>query len=224
MSQVASTRASPRAWTVLEDIDAPAVSARPVPSSTRPPTPPARSGPTEHDIAVAHAEGVRHGLRAAETGIAERAARALEAIAVAIRTETETAEAVAECCMLALADVVLRALAAAFPSLEATYGPEDAASLVRVVMPGLSREPRVVIRVAADAADAVAAALAGLPTDLRERVELGTDPLLAEHDARLSWRDGGVARDPMAVRADVLSALDLIMARRAAPERSGETG
>ncbi len=214
---IAASRIRP--WSVPDDFDA-----GPAPGEVAPrpsAATPLPAGPTEADVAAARVAGREEGLRERACDAATQSARALQDIAHALARDAVTASTVADRAAAALAHVVARAVVAAFPSLEARFGPTEVAALVRVVLPGLAREPAVLVRLAAASFDAVDAELAGLPPSDRARIELVVDPALGDADVRLSWRDGGAARDGMAIRAAVLAALATI--GEAPPSHTGDT-
>lgn len=234
-----AARAATRPW-IVPDVADVALPQRPrpvvLPPLPRPPPerPPPGHAPLEHpplqrpqpqlaaapgfseaELAAAREQGLQDGLsRAAEAGAAQaaQAGRALDDIARSLRAAADAAVELGQRHAAALGGVLLQALAAAFPALEARFGPREARLLARAVLPGLLREPAVSVRVAPAALEALAKELARLPAAARAQVTIEPDEALGDADIRIGWRDGEAVRDGAAIRAAVLEALGVLAA------------
>lgn len=136
-------------------------------------------------------------LREAAATAADRVA--LAAIAGALDRERDGAAEVAEAAAEAIAGLMLGMLAAAFPTLCARHGADEARALAAVVLPALRDEPRPMIRVAPDAAEPVRGLVAAADPELLARMDLRPDPALSAGDVRITWRGGEARRDARAL-------------------------
>ena len=195
--------ASVRAWTVPDVFEVAGLRRQ------QPTIPAAPSLPTfsAAELAAAHEQGVEDGMRQAREAGALRAAEALSQIAHALQRSAQDATDAAQRSAEALGGVLVDAMRAAFPSLEARFGPAEVVVLVRALLPGLSREPAVRIRVAPHVAAAIAAECAALPDPERARLTVEPDAALGEADLHISWHDGAALRDGAEIRRAVLEAL-----------------
>jgi len=92
-----------------------------------------------------------------------------------------------------------------FPAFAARHGIDEIAALLTDCLRRLQDEPRVVVRVAESAVDAVKARLepAAAEAGFAGKLILLGDPALGEGDARIEWADGGVERAPQAVWTEI---------------------
>jgi hypothetical protein len=162
---------------------------------------------TAADLAAACEQGREEGAALAARSDTARAARALRDIAAGLDTAAAAAADLADAHAGALAALIVEALIAAFPSLEARLGPAEAAALVDLLLPGLAREPAVSVRVAPGGVAAIEALLTRLPDPRRGRVTVEADARLGDAAVAVEWRDGGAVRDDAAIRAAVLAAI-----------------
>ena len=175
--------------------------------------PPAPSPPPEPEIIepvftaaeleAAREEAAREAREAAlaEAGATSRGAarEALASIAAAMTAASEEAAALAEETASSLAGLLLACFAAAFPALSARHGPEEAAAVVRQVLPALHREPKVTIRVNPRLAGFVVAEIEASDPDLAARVRIVPTEAMAVGDTRIAWDNGAATRDTKAV-------------------------
>jgi flagellar assembly protein FliH len=176
-----------------------------------PPAEPA-AGPSEADVAAAHAEGYAAGREAAladaaaaEAAQAAQAAQALDRIAASlVRLE---AERVGEddrilCQAAAIGAALCRKL---LPAAYRRTAEAAVAELVAGILPRVSREPRLRVHLAPALVAGIGAPLA----DIKDRaafagaIEVVAAPDLAPGDCRIGWSQGGVERDATALWRDV---------------------
>ncbi len=154
---------------------------------------------------TAEAAGFAAGRAAALAEAEARAATAFEPLraradadfaAIASRHEAQGREA------LAAAGEIVRRL---FPALAERHGLDELEALVGECLRRLHDEPRVVVRVADGALDAVKARVdrAAATSGFAGKAILLGDPALADGDARIEWAEGGVERRPDAVWAEI---------------------
>lgn len=156
---------------------------------------------------LAYADGLRAGLEQARE---ERAhATRLALAAIARQAEAARAEAAAEAGLVAeqLARTVLGVVVAALPTLSARHGEAELRALVRALLPGLAREPRILVRINPEQAAAVTAEIAALAPDLAARVRLVPSDNLPSGDLHVAWENGEAVREAGAVVAAVRDAL-----------------
>ena len=94
-------------------------------------------------------------------------------------------------------EVAMAALRKLFPDLARRHGLEEAMALLASCLERLDDEPRLVIRIADAALDAVKMRVDSLTQrcGYEGRVILLADDSLAEGDLRIEWADGGAERD-----------------------------
>lgn len=174
-----------------EDFDAPAPTD---PEVIAPPAAPL----TPADVAAARERGIEEG-RAAAAAEAEVAAETLAAAADALIHELvslrEAMHAAAEENATAIARLLLDTLATLFPALCARHAEAEARALVSALLPGLAREPEVVIRAAPELVDALAHEAARACPDDSHRVRIVSDIAIPPGDVRLRWQGGAARRD-----------------------------
>ena len=158
---------------------------------------------TAAELEAAREEAAREAREAAlaEAGATSRGAarEALASIAAAMTAASEEAAALAEETASSLAGLLLACFAAAFPALSARHGPEEAAAVVRQVLPALHREPKVTIRVNPRLAGFVVAEIEASDPDLAARVRIVPTEAMAVGDTRIAWDNGAATRDTKAV-------------------------
>ncbi len=206
----------------LEDFEAPEVPPAPEPVVMPPLF-------TDADLAQACAEaqaaGYERGLAQARDESAEATRRAIEAIASALSTASDTVARTAECHADAMAALLMGSLRTALPTLCQGFGAQEAAAIATLLRPGLCRYPAV--RVCANRETrpelerALCSGLRELAGDLCERLSFVDAPDVAPGDVRLEWDTGAASRDTERIWTDiaaVLSPLGLLAADAAALE------
>lgn len=165
----------------------------------------------EADLARARAEGFAHGGSVAhDAAMATReqaTSAALTGIAEALRDAGGMAAQFNEAAASALARLLLGAVARLLPALCARHGADEAATLARAILPGLTHETLATVCVHPQALPALRAALASLDDRARPRLELVGSDALAPGDLRIEWPDGAAVRDTAAIWAAVRDAL-----------------
>lgn len=178
-----------------EDFDLPPRSAAP-----EPPPEPEVIEPvfTVAELEAARAEAWREGhdqARDEAAAASETVARqALAVIAAHIGDTKAEAEAIADHAAEAIAHLLLSAFTAAFPALCRHHGEAEIRAVVQRIVPALQSEPKVTIRVAADAEAAVAQELARLDPDIAAQAQIVAADL-PPGDVRIAWRAGHATRD-----------------------------
>ncbi len=168
---------------------------------------------TLDDLAVARAEARASGRVEAEAGLTASRARMLELIATGLTEASQAAAAIAEQRAEAIARLMLSAMVACLPALCSQHGVVELRALVRAILPDLTEEPRITVRVNPHMASAMAAEIAALDTEFAERITLLPTDAIVPGDARITWQDGQAVRDAGQARRtlqDALAALGLL--------------
>lgn len=194
-----------------EDFDAPA------PSDLEVIAPPA-AALTQADLAAAREGGIAEGRVAASAEravAAETLAAAADALVRELACLRDAMRAAAEENATAIARLLLDTLATLFPALCARHAQTELRAVVAALMPGLAREPEIVIRVAPALVDALAQEVARACPDDSHRVRIVADISVPLGDVRLRWQDGAAKRDAAALWkavAEVLAPSGLLSA------------
>ncbi len=199
----AKDASSPRPVSLFaEDFD------RPQPATEPAPTPPSY-GPAELAAARADAwaEGHAAALAAATTEHAaalERAARSFAEQIAAVQFEVIAhADSHAE----AVARLWLDALASLFPALCARHGAAEALALAKLVLPGLADQSAITLRADPALASHLRQQIATLEPSEPDRIRIVADETAEPGDIRISWSNGLVSRDAMALWEQVAAVL-----------------
>lgn len=193
-----------------EDFDVPAgVTVLDDPTDQPEPPPPVF---TEAELASAraeaYAEGHGNGLAKATADRAEVTRQMLGIIAERLEAAHSEAARVAEESADALARLLLGTLASMLPALCAHHGAVEVVSLVHAVLPALTREPHVTIRISPHVVRDVEQELGRLDPELHGRVSLVPTDAVVPGDVRISWQDGAASRDAQALWREVAKALE----------------
>ena len=132
---------------------------------------------------------------------------AIAAIAANLADARAHASAMAQQAADELARLLLDSLAAALPALCARHGEAELRSLVRALLPALSQEAAVTIRINPGNAAALVQEIERLAPDLTARTQIVASDTIAPGDARVTWRNGQAVRDAAAVWAQVAEIL-----------------
>jgi len=163
------------------------------------------------EIAEAREAGWRdgHASTLAEAAASDTAAvrQTIEAIAAEFAALRETAAAQAGEAAEAIARLLLDSLAAVLPALCAQHGEAEMQALVRAVLPALSQEPEVTVRVGAESVEAISQEIAKCDPDLASRVRVVPCGTLPVGDVRITWRNGSATRDASALWQQVAAIL-----------------
>jgi len=198
------TFSSPRGAGILffdEDFDSPP----PAPPSPEPEViePAFSAGElTQAREAAAH-EARENALTEAAAASKAVAARALETIAAHLAAAGDEAAAIAEQSAEAILRLLLDCFATAFPALCEHHGPEEAAAVLRAVLPALHREPKITVRVNPHIAGHITGEIQNLDPDLAARIRLIPTDALTPDDVRIAWDHGTAVRDTKALWAQI---------------------
>jgi flagellar assembly protein FliH len=163
------------------------------------------------DLATAREAGWRDGR---EAGLAEAAERHAAATRQAVAdlserfaAEASAAAARAEANAEAIARLLLDSLAATFPALCARYGDDEVRAIVRTMLPNLSQQQVITVRMHPRTARAVGQEIARFEPELAEHVELAECDEMPPGDVRIAWAGGSATRDAAALWQQVAAVL-----------------
>jgi len=163
------------------------------------------------DLAEAREEGWRdgHAAELAKVAASDAAARrqAIQAIAAELATAREAAVMQSAAAAEAIARLLLGSLAAVLPALCAQHGETEVQTLMYAVLPALTQEPEVTVRISTRSAEAVSRDIAQFDPDLAARVHIVACDTLPVGDVRISWRNGSATRDASALWQQVAAIL-----------------
>jgi flagellar assembly protein FliH len=190
-----------------EDLDDPAPPAVAIAHEAPPPEPVF----TQDDLDAARREGHEAGwaaaTEAARASEADRVAAALEAIASAMRTAQETATAFADTLAMTMARDLFNTVRTILPRLCDRHGEADVVHLARRILPTMTYEPAIRVRVHPDLATAIEAEIAALDPEIIPRVTLIPTPQMRRGDLRVIWKDAQFVRDTRAICEEIETAL-----------------
>jgi flagellar assembly protein FliH len=152
-------------------------------------------------------DGRAIGLAEAAASNAAATRQAIEAIASELATTRDAAAREATEAAEGIARLLLDSLSAVLPTLCAQHGEAEVQALVRAVLPALSQEPEVTVRVTPPSADAVSHEIAKFDPDLAARVHVVPCETLPIGDVRITWRNGTATRDAAALWQQVAAIL-----------------
>jgi flagellar assembly protein FliH len=108
-----------------------------------------------------------------------------------------------------IARLLLGSLGVVLPELTARYGEAELRAIIRIVMPGLFKEPAVTLRINPQHCATVAREIERLDPDLAARLQIVPTESIPAGDARIAWRNGGATRDAAALWQQVAATLAL---------------
>ena len=123
----------------------------------------------------------------------------------------------------AVTRLLLDCFATGFPALSARHGPEEAAAVLRHILPVLHREPKITVRVSPHIATAMRAEIEAMDPDLAARVTLIPTDAMAADDVRIGWENGGAIRETRALWTqieNILAPAGLLTTARTAKEHA----
>jgi len=132
--------------------------------------------------------------------------QSLAAIASALANARQEARVLADKVADGATRAILSVVAGLLPDLCARHGGAEVRVLLRRLLPTLTQQPRIAVRVGSAILEGVREDLALLDEDLAATVVLTAAPL-APGDARVTWTDGSLVRDQAAMRAAITAAL-----------------
>ncbi len=132
--------------------------------------------------------------------------QSLAAIASALANARQEARVLADTVADGATRAILSVVAGLLPDLCSRHGGAEVRVLLRRLLPTLTQQPRIAVRVGSAILEGVREDLALLDEDLAATVVLTAAPL-APGDARVTWTDGSLVRDQAAMRAAITAAL-----------------
>ena len=157
--------------------------------------------------AASFEEGVAAGRAAV---LAEDAAGLRQAVAVLgeeLGAARDSARAVGEQAAVEIARLMLSALGAVMPVLCAAYGDGEVQAIARAVLPALTGEPEIVIRVNPHTVASLTTEITRIDPDIGSRVQITPTDALKPGDLRIAWRNGLAVREGAALWRDVAAIL-----------------
>lgn len=152
-------------------------------------------------------EGREAGIAEAEAAGVALAREAIAAIGAQLGNAAEVAAGIAEQAADEIARLLLDALMTLLPASCARHGETEVREVIRAVLPPLTREPSITVRVSPLVGTAAADEIARLDPELAERVRLVPTEAMAAGDIRVAWNDGMAVRDTRAVWNEVAAVL-----------------
>ncbi len=165
---------------------------------------------TAAELASARAEGRASGQADAERGVAASRLQVLRLIADNMGDAREAARALAADAAEAAARCMLTALTACLPALCTRHGADELRAFARIVLPALTEEPRITVRVHPHMIAVLEDEFATMDFELVERITLHPSEAIAPGDARVSWSEGSASRQGARARAAVEEALAML--------------
>ena len=165
---------------------------------------------TAAELASARAEARASGQADAERGVAASRLQVLRLIADNMGDAREAARALATDAAEAAARCMLTALTACLPALCTRHGADELRAFVRIVLPVLTEEPRITVRVHPHMVAVLEDEFGSMDFELVERITLHPSEAIAPGDARVSWSDGSANRQGARARAAVEEALAML--------------
>jgi len=142
----------------------------------------------------AYAEGCRDGQQAAAVERAHAVRLLLESLAQSLTQAREAFVAEANHVAESLAKALLASMCGSLPEFCRYHAEPEMRSLVKRILPGLTREPRLEIRVHPDLVEAVRDELSHLEQDLPSMLTVVADPKMDHTDLRAIWSNGYMLR------------------------------
>jgi len=155
---------------------------------------------------IARGDAIQAARAEWETSALQDRTRSLAAIAVAVADARQEARVLAETVAEGTVRTILSMVAGLLPDLCAQHGGAEVRALLRHLLPTLAQQPRINLRIGQAVLDGVREDLALLDEDLVATITLTAAPLVPG-DARVTWTDGSLVRDQVAIRLAVTAAL-----------------
>jgi flagellar biosynthesis/type III secretory pathway protein FliH len=195
-----------------EDFDAPH---NPTPSTPEPEPEPEIIEPvyTAADLDAARVEGRQAGLAESANGLAAARVKLLTDVTAGLQEGREACLQLAEAAAETIARTMLSALVACLPALCARHGETELRALARSLLPSLSEEKRIALRVNPLMVPGLSAEITALDPAIAESITLVGVEQMLPGDIKVTWQDGAAIRDTSQVRAaveDALAALGLL--------------
>jgi hypothetical protein len=160
-----------------------------------------------------YAEGRAVALAEAASSHAQAVATALGLIATRLADSQARAALVADEAAGELTQALVAAMHAVMPDLIERAALRETGAMLAAVLPGLSREPTIRVEVPCDIAVGIAAAVATMLPEHRDRISVTCADGLPAGDARISWASGHALRQPAQVWRTVMDLLEPALAQ-----------
>ena len=168
----------------------------------------------------AQEEGRTLARHEAELAANARRTAALSDIAAALQQARDNLQAIAARSASATASTVLATITALLPAFARSRGRDEATALLRLLLPAMSHEPELTIRVHPTLIDGLRDDLAGLAADNGATVNWVAADGLQPGDVSVRWDGGGMVRDTIALCARIAA---LVMPDAAAADMKEES-
>jgi flagellar biosynthesis/type III secretory pathway protein FliH len=165
------------------------------------------------ELEAVRAEALRAGRDAAsaDAAAADHAAirQTVAAVAEQLAVTRDELFDLAEQSAATIARLLLGSLGVILPELTARYGEAELQAVIRIVLPGLFKEPAVTLRINPQHCTTVAREIERLDPELATRLRIVPTESIPAGDARIGWRNGGATRDAAALWTQVAATLGL---------------
>jgi flagellar assembly protein FliH len=167
------------------------------PSGTRPSAPKVKRFYTPEEVEAVRAAAYAEGKGSLEAVTAQAQSVALGQIAEATMAALRTMDMLAAEARADAMQVALLSARRIAESALARYPLDSIEETIAQCLAQIAHEPRVVIKVNADVADALRARIGQLTDDIgfAGRIVISAEPHLSHADCRLEWTDGGIERN-----------------------------
>ncbi len=168
---------------------------------------------TAAELEAARAEARQAGCDAASAAAASADHAMIRATVAAVAEQIAAAHNelhdLADQSAASVARLLLGSLGVVLPELAARYGEAELQAIIRIVLPGLFKEPAVTLRINPRHCVALSREIERLDPDLAARLLIVPTETIPAGDARIGWRNGGATRDAAALWAQVTATLGL---------------
>jgi flagellar biosynthesis/type III secretory pathway protein FliH len=166
---------------------------------------------TELEAARAEAWKAGSDAASAEAATANHAAirQTVAAVAEQFSAAHDELLELAEQSATAIARLLLGSLGVVLPELAARYGEAELQAIIRIVLPGLFKEPAVTLRINPQHCATLTRDIERQDPDLAARLQIVPTESIPPGDARIGWRNGGATRDATALWDQVAATLAL---------------
>lgn len=155
------------------------------------------------DLEAAQADACRSAVSAArsewEASASNLRASSLDRVAASVAAAQEGARLSVEEAAIETAKAMLSLLTGLLPHLCRLHGDVEVRALLRVLLPQLTQQPRIVVRVHPAVLDGVREDLRRLDSEIAAVVSVSALETLARGDARVGWTNGELRRDGDAI-------------------------
>ena len=172
---------------------------------------------TAAELDAARAEAAQGARAEAERGLSASRNHLLGLLAGGMAEARLGAKQAAEAVAEEVARCMLGALAACLPALCEQHGAMELRAFTRALLPALTDEPRITIRINPHMLGAMQDEVGRLDAEIAERIQLLPTDAIPPGDARVSWAEGSALRDTARARAafeDGLAQLGLLQQER----------